>query len=131
LFEQGLQQGFDSQDYTQGHFDEAEQGKCNAAVVFGPEGSSTVLYSSPLLPGKLVEYDHEQSKTSRVSSMQHQTSALCLSCGGAMIACADASGAVGIMQYKTGDRVALEGNTAICLFSCADARQTLSRQQLN
>ena len=108
-----------------------EQTGCNATVVFGPEGTDCLLFSSPFLAGKLVEYNYRCSTTTRVLSMQHQPTALSISSGGIMVAFADAAGSVGLMQYKTGQAVMLKGRTMLlayhllCFVVCADVNGTV------
>ncbi len=99
--------------------------------MFGPEGTDCLLYSSPLLVGKLVEYDYQLSTTKRVLSMQHQPTALSISSGGIMVAFADAAGSVVLMDYKTGQAVMLKGGFMIlayhwlCSVVCADVNGTV------
>ena len=108
-----------------------EQTGCNATVVFGPEGTDCLLFSSPLIAGKLVEYNYRCSTTTRVLSMQHQPTALSISSGGIMVAFADAAGSVGLMQYKTGQAVMLKGRTMLlayhllCFVVCEDVNGTV------
>ncbi len=108
-----------------------EQTGCNATAVFGPEGTDCLLYSSPLLVGKLVEYDYQLSTAKRVLSMQHQPTALSISSGRIMVAFADAAGSVVLMHYKTGQAVMLKGRITIlayhclCSVACADVNGTI------
>ncbi len=108
-----------------------EQTDCNATAVFGPEGTDSLLYSSPFLGGKLVEYNYQRSTTTRVLSMQHLPTALSISSGGIMVAFADAAGSVGLMHYKTGHAVMLKGMFVIlachwlCFVVCADVNSTV------
>lgn len=108
-----------------------EQTGCNATAVFGPEGTDCLLYSSPLLVGKLVEYNYQRSSTTRVLSMQHQPTALSISSGGILVAFADAAGSIGLMQYKTGQTVTLKGRITILTYHllifcvCADVNGTV------
>lgn len=108
-----------------------EQTGCNATAVFGPEGTDCLLYSSPLLIGKLVEYDYQLGTTRRVLSMQHQPTALRISSGGIMVAFADAAGSVVLKHYKTGQTVMLQGRIIIlayhwlCFVVCADVNGTI------
>ncbi len=116
---------------VQEHVLEWEQTGCNATAVFGPEGTDCLLYSSPLLVGKLVEYNYQHSTTTRVLSMQHQPTALSISSGGIMVAFADAAGSVGLMHYKNGQAVMLKGRILIlayhwlCFVVCADVNSTV------
>ena len=96
-----------------------EQTCCIAAAVFGPQGSQSILYTSPLQLGKLTEYSHQQSKTLRVFNMQHHPIALSISTSGEVVAFADASGAVALMQRTTGELVVLEGDAARCCIPMA------------
>ncbi|DBA73164.1 TPA: hypothetical protein ACH3X2_010098 [Trebouxia sp. C0005] len=100
----------------QGHVLDWEQTGCNATAVFGPEGTDCLLYSSPLLVGKLVEYNYQCSTTTRVLSMQHQPTALSISSGRTMVAFADAAGSVGLMHYKTGQAVMLKGRIMVLAY---------------
>ena len=85
----------------------------SAAAVFGPEGSDSVLYSSPLMQDKLIEYNHKQSNVLRCFGMQHHVTALSIAVDGSLVAYADANGTVGYMQYKSGSHTILAGKVAI------------------
>ena len=85
----------------------------SAAAVFGPEGSDSVLYSSPLMQDKLIEYNYKQSNVLRGFGMQHHVTALSIAADGSLVAYAQANGTVGYMQYKTGSHTILAGKVAV------------------
>lgn len=81
-----------------------------AAVGFGHQDS--ILYSSPLLQTKLIEFDFEHDKVLRNFGLPSHATALTVSACGTLVAFAAGNGSVGLLRYQAGNTVMLPGMTS-------------------